>query len=361
MRGLVADAQPEIADPENSVTETEAKALSFGEQTHTLRQLKLANLREPEKAVEDILSEGETIALVAKPKTGKTRLAQQLAVAVAQGPPANFLGQAIGVKKSVLYIDLESKPYFVRDRFEKIAGNDWESIQDEIHIYCVPSLAKSNVNLTNDGLKEMMEFLELTKAGFFIIDTLRLVYQVKENEAESVVKNLRRLDELRSVNPELAILVLHHLRKSGTDTSLRTKLRDDPQSWLENTSGSHAFVAHTDGAMGMEKETSGPETRYIFTGIRRNGPTPSLLLKSDEETLRFEPVEYLERISHMVFTPTESALWNKLPEQFTWSEAMEIAGGESKKSLLNSKFGRAIEHKLLEKLERGSYVKTRHP
>ena len=111
----------------------------------------------------------------------------------------------------------------------------------------------------------------------------------------------------------------------------------------------------------MEKETSGPETRYIFTGIRRNGPTPSLLLKSDEETLRFEPVEYLERISRMVFTPTESALWNKLPEQFTWSEAMEIAGGESKKSLLNSKFGRAIEHKLLEKLERGSYVKTRHP
>ena len=64
----------------------------------------------------------------------------------------------------------------------------------------------------------MMEFLELTKAGFFIIDTLRLVYQGKENEAESVVKNLRRLDELRSVNPELAILVLHHLRKSGTDT-----------------------------------------------------------------------------------------------------------------------------------------------
>ena len=99
MRGLVADAQPEIADPENSVTETEAKALSFGEQTHTLRQLKLANLREPEQVVEDILSEGETIALVAKPKTGKTRLAQQLAVAVAQGPPANFLGQAIGVKK----------------------------------------------------------------------------------------------------------------------------------------------------------------------------------------------------------------------------------------------------------------------
>ena len=64
-------------------------------------------------------------------------------------------------------------------------------------------------------------------------------------------------------------------------------LRSDPQAWLEQASGSYALIGHTDAAFGLEQESSDSGI-YIFAGKRRNGPAPTLVLESKEDTLRFE-------------------------------------------------------------------------
>src|SRR5690349_16965176 len=100
-----------------------AKALrrpEFGAKAYSLGELSNTYLERPSVLVDNILREGETVALVARPKTGKTRLAQQLAVALALGN-GHFLGQKVRKQARILYIDLESAPVDARDRLQKIA------------------------------------------------------------------------------------------------------------------------------------------------------------------------------------------------------------------------------------------------
>ena len=345
-------------DPSTAPSPEPQTELAFGERAFTLRELGEANLRQPKELIEGMLFEGETVPLLARPKTGKTRLAQQLAVAVAEGPDGDFLGQEVGFHAPVLYVDLESRPVDARNRFVKIAGEQWDSVQDKIHIYCVETLADSQVGLIGEGQEKLNEMLQETNAGLMIIDTWRLVFSGKENDADTMVKNLRWLDGLRAVNPELSILLLHHLRKHYGGNSPRLSLREDPQLWLENASGSHAFIAHTDGAIGMEQEGKGQTSLFVLNGARRNGPTPLLVLKSNEDTLRFERVGESEKDRLLVFTRAQVNLWSKLPEAFSWGEAEKIAGGSAKKSLLSETLKRAKNCGLLSQISWGGYVKT---
>ena len=206
-------------------------------------------------------------------------------------------------------------------------------------------------------MEKLQQILGNTSAGLVIIDTWRLIAPGKENEAETVVKNLRALDHLHSINPDLAILLVHHLRKSGTEKTPTLRLRQDPQLWLENASGSHAFIAHTDCAFGLEHERD--TGTYVFAGIRRNGPAPMLMLKGEEGTLRFDLLNDSEHVSRVTLTPAQLKLWNKLPEQFSWKEALELAGGKKKNSLLSETLVRARDKNLLTQPEpRGIYLKA---
>lgn len=334
------------------------RGLPFGKRAISLRELGTANLERPIELVEGVLSEGETVVLIARPKTGKTRLAQQLSVAVARGHEADFLGLRVHKHVPVLYIDLESHPVDARDRFMKIAGEHWDSVQDAIHIYCVPSLIDSQVGLTSGGVKKLGEMIEETGAGLMIIDTWRLVFTGKENEADSVMRNLRALDALHSSNPNLTILLLHHLRKRRMGDGPALRLRTDAQLWLENASGHHALIAHTDASFGLEAETSNVAEIYVFAGVRRNGQPPFLMLRSDDETLRFERLDDVEQAAQLVFTAAQKELWKKLPERFAWKQAIDMAGGQRKKSLVSGTIKRARQNGLLNQPQRGEYVKT---
>jgi hypothetical protein len=328
----------------------------FGVRAFSLRELKSFKLERPAEIVENILYEGETVALVARPKTGKTRLMQQLSVAVALGRKAEFLGQHVQKRKKVLYVDLESHPSDAIGRFQKIAGEHWPEVQDWVHVYCVPTLGDSTVGLDLKGLEKLKDLVRESRAELLVIDTWRLVFQGKENEAEAVVKNLKVLDQVRLANPKLAIVILHHLRK-GNSENIGCSLAGDPQAWLEQASGSLAFIAHTDAAFGFEPEATGGGDRYIFNGARRNGPAPLLILTSDEESLRFELIDDLELRAQQALTAGQYDLWCKLPPAFNWAEAEEIAGGARGKSLLSGTIKRARENRLLDQTQRGQYVK----
>jgi hypothetical protein len=331
------------------------RELQFGQRSFSLRELAKADIGRPTEIVEHLLFEGDTACLVARPKTGKTRLTQQLTIALAEGPNARFLGLKILRRCRVLYLDFESHPGDALDHFRRIAGDRWDRVQDHIYVYCVRSLADSRLGLHGDGLKELRLRVQEVGPDMLIIDTWRLICAGNENEADAVVRNLRQLDELREINPYLTILLLHHLRKSGPEDQGRISLRQDPQVWLENAAGSHALIAHIDAAFGLEPED---DDVYTLAGVRRSGPAPLIVMRSDEQTLRFEPLDDLEMRAAFVFTHAQRELWTKLPKQFRWADAETIAGGASKKSLVSATLRRALVNGLLTHGHGGEYAKA---
>ena len=138
-----------------------------------------------------------------------------------------------------------------------------------------------------------------------------------------------------------------------------SSLRTDPQLWLDNVSGSHALVAHTDASFGLERETNKDGDFYVLSGVRRNGLAPLIVLQSNPETLRFEPLDDLEQMETAIFTVAQRQLWRNLPGSFTWSQAEELAHGS--KHLLSDTIRKATENGLLEHAEGQPYRKRLRP
>jgi hypothetical protein len=343
--------------PDSKLVRMPETDLEFGNRPFSLRELFDASLPKPKELVSNLLFEGETVAFVARPKTGKTRLAQQLALAVAGG--TEFLGQKVLRATPVLYIDLESNPSDARERLAKIGGRSSEMAMERLHIYSVRTLGDSKVGLVGQPLQKLREMIESLRIGLLIIDTWRLISIGKENEAEHVVENLKAIDSLRTSNPTLTILLIHHLRKSDPKGRDHFSLRSDPQAWLDNVSGSHAFVAHTDTAIGFEREATPIGDVYVLAGVRRNGPPPMFVLQSDEESLRFEPLDDEAQLATMIFTEAQLKLWRSLPNSFTWSDAERIADG--RKHILSVIIHRAENNGLLDRPSKGCYTKSLAP
>lgn len=331
--------------------------LAFGKRAYSLGELLETDLPKPTELVSHFLFEGETVLLVARPKTGKTRLAQQLAFAVATG--ADFLGQHVARATPVLYLDLESHPANARERLAKIGGPLVEAAKDQLQIYSVPNLGDSEVGLVGWPLANLQDMVRKYKPGLLIIDTWRLICKGKENEAEQVVENLKAVDSLRTANPKLTILLIHHLRKTDQKAKHQCRLREDPQEWLDNISGSHALVAHTDASFGFEVEIRPTGDVYVLTGVRRNGPSPLLVLQSNEENLRFEHLGDKEQMEMLVFTSAQLQLWRSLPDSFSWSQAEEIA--QKRKRLLSATLRKAEQNGLLEHPDKQRYRRLLAP
>jgi KaiC/GvpD/RAD55 family RecA-like ATPase len=321
----------------------------LGKRAFTLNELSAMGLKKPKPVVDGMLNEGETALLVARPKTGKTRLAQQLSVALASG--SDFLGMSIAGVHRVLYIDLESQPEDIIGHFQAIAGSAWEQVKSSISVYAVQSLAESSVGLDDVGLGKLIALIDKANADFLVIDNWRLVANGQENDAGDVVQSLRALSRLRSAYPKLTVLILHHLRKDGKEERYKSSLRTDPQAWLDRVSGSLALVAHTDASYGLERD-AGEDDMLILNGVRRSGQAPLLLLQSDESTLRFELVSDPETAEKSVFTKAQHDLWKALPARFTWAQGVAVAG-KTRKRILSSLLRRAMENKLLVKSSAG--------
>lgn len=345
-----------VLSVEEPPSESSSAELAFGERAFTLRELKGANIPVPSELVENMFLQGEIVGLVGRPKTGKSRLAQQLAIAVASG--TEFLGHKT-LKTPVLYLDFENPPALAQKRFCEIAGPHFEKVQDSIAIHCVRNMIESAVGLTGEPFKKLARMVEETQAGLVIFDTWRFVFAGKsENDAQATHKNLRSLRALQKANPNLVILLVHHLRKDDNSGQSTFSLKDDPQRWLDNTSGSQAFTGFIDAAYGFERQGGTEDELYVFGGIRRSGEPPLIILQSDVETLRFENPKDVKQVTAYALSVTENLLWMNLPGQFRWADALKVAGGDKKKSLLSRTLKRAQENSLLRRDGGGRYVKA---
>lgn len=294
----------------------------------SLDELRSANLDPPTPIVEDLIAEGECIALIGKPKAGKSRMVLQLALSVSRGE--TFLGHAVPTPRTVLIFDLENRAHRVRHRLAKMANAS--AADERMHICAPDTLCDVETLCTANGVKALAQLASDVKPDLLIIDNWRLMLGGDENKTEVVVRGLRALSSLRKLSPKLAIVVVHHTRKSqGPDPPL---LRIDASAWVENASGHSAFVAHLDACFGIEREIDrkSHDELVVFGGVSRSSVARTLLLSEDPETLRFNTAED-EDVVQKLLTDKELSAWVAVRDlqKFTFSDAVQRAATKNRK------------------------------
>jgi hypothetical protein len=175
-----------------------------------------------------------------------------------------------------------------------------------------------------------------TGADVLIIDPWRIFLGRDENNAEEVVRGLKLLSTLKTHNPRLAIVIVHHVRKDRYETP--RKLMADPRLWIDAVSGHHALPSHSDACFGLERERADDGEEWIvFGGVARNTEPRTILLEDDEQTLRFTLQNNAAALD-LLLTDSEKSIWAaaKTLGQFTFTKLQTQAKTKNKKALVSA-------------------------
>jgi hypothetical protein len=157
---------------------------------------------EPTWVLEDILPRGALAALVAKPKVGKTTLAYELAIRVAQGRP--FLGRAT-TQGAVLILALEEHPREVKRRLRDLGA---ELIPDAVHVHIGPLTDSAELRHV------LAQYITQHQIALVVVDTLNSFWGIHdENDATAVTQAIKPLLALAR-ETDACILLVHHARKA---------------------------------------------------------------------------------------------------------------------------------------------------
>lgn len=286
----------------------------------------------PDAVVEGLIFEGDTVLLAGRPKVGKSRLIHQMALAITRGCP--FLGLSVPRARPVLIVDLENRPWAIRDRLVRMAAGDADDRGPSV--WCANSLSADAMNATPEGISALKGMIERTSAEVVFIDPWRLFLGKDENDAEAVVHGLRALSRLREANPQLTVIIVHHVRKERIEST--KKLLNDPRLWADTVSGHHALSSHVDAVFGLERQRDDDGEEWIvFGGIARNTEPATMLLDDDEQSLRFE-LRRSEGALDMLLTNAEREIWKAAVrlKKFTFTKLVAEANTTNRKAVTST-------------------------
>jgi len=157
--------------------------------------------------IEGYLREGEALLLSGTPKTGKSFLICQLALAVATG--GKWIGKQC-CQKTVLYLDGELSLEMITDRFKKI--------RDRMMIPSHPeTLHVINTKASMIRLKDIADDIvhNRNKYGLIIIDPLYMFVGSDENSNSEMKNEMEQISRICATGS--AVVVVHHMAK-GTQS-----------------------------------------------------------------------------------------------------------------------------------------------
>ncbi len=219
---------------------------------------KLSDLyAEPDEAIdylwENTLIKGGLSLLVAKPKVGKSTLAQNLALALAKGE-ASFLGRNITTSGAVVYLAFEEKRGEVKRHFKKMGAD--ENLPIFVHVGIAPEQA----------IAELRKAVIDKEALLAIVDPLQRLVRVPDlNDYSSVSLALEPLMQIAR-DTGCHILMIHHANKGIA--------REGGDSIL----GSTAIFGSVDCALFMKRTAS---CRTIESQQRYGEDLPRTVLTYD--------------------------------------------------------------------------------
>jgi len=259
-----------------------------------------------------LLQPGEITMMLGRQKEGKSTLALQLAIDIGGG--SHFLEEFPTQTGKVLYIDFENKYEQIQKRVLDL-GAKHEANLKNVAVQAYKRAIDRDVSLYGDGAAHLKEIIEEKEPELLILDPLRYAAAEKGRSEENWALNMiDAVQEIQSVRPSMAVLLVHHLRKAGEDGG--PTLRDDPRTWIEKCFGSQALLAHVDSIWGLAAEVEG----YTFATVPRSVEQLTVRLHKLPESERFFiSDDRLESLS-----PEQREYFSKLPQQFTYAQAITL-------------------------------------
>lgn len=218
-----------------------------GLRTVTAKNLMQAVLREPVWAVDQLVPEGLSV-LASPPKTGKSFLVLQMALAVASGSP--FLGFRT-TKGPVLYCALEDSLSRLSKRISLLA-DDERDVPENLY------LLNEMRGLDGEGLPVLSEWMSLHKPRLVVVDTWGKAKPSGDSRKNAYERDVEIVSEVKRLadRHECSVLLVHHEKKGGSREN----------DWLESLSGSMGLTATVDGILSLKRGRG--ENRGV---LRRSG------------------------------------------------------------------------------------------
>ena len=162
---------------------------------------------------ETILPKGLTL-LAARPKTGKSFLALNLAVSTAKGELA--LNKFQTSKSNVLYIGNEDSFNRLQNRLSKIlSNNEGEKIEVPKNLYLMTDFPKLNLG----GLEVLENHIKELNLGFVIIDTFFKSFEYPDNKknAYTLEYEFTGMFQTFARKNKICFMMVHHTKKASSD------------------------------------------------------------------------------------------------------------------------------------------------
>lgn len=232
------------------------KALEKNDEAIGLKLVTIRDLlNEPESndeyLVEGLLSANGISLVAAKPKTGKSTLIRQLALAIATG--SDFLGRQTK-QGAVVYLSLEDRRQDVRRHFINMGATGDENIK--IFAEMAPM----------DGINLLRKTAENEKPALIVIDTMARLARIRDLNDYS--QSTSGLEPFLALSREVGchVCLLHHAKKGDS-------------KGLDSVLGSTGLTGSVDTIITLQRS----EEYRTITSIQRDGNDIS------ETVLHFDP------------------------------------------------------------------------
>lgn len=209
--------------------------------TWTWAELEVAAQAEPpEQLVESLMASGDRFLIFAFAGVGKSLVGLHLAVALHRG--TDFLDHFKTRRARVGYVDEESSTTRLGQRLGQIArGQGIDAEHEDLPRFRVQAGERLD---TDSGVERVAAWIRDESLDVLIVDTLRRVHQLQENEADDMAKIEKAIRELqrrgRDDGRPLTVVLIHHSPKprQGGSNAPETMAR-----------GSSDILAAMDGAL----------------------------------------------------------------------------------------------------------------
>lgn len=277
----------------------------------TLQEIINSDFPKQTPLVKRFLTPGETALLIARQKEGKSTLALQLAIDVSCGEA--FLNHYRTERASVLYVDYENRPHRLKERGIDLAQ---DRLLNNVVLIAYERISDRNVGLFGKEFDRLQSIVTDLHPGLLILDPLRYAAFQDSTDEQVALKIIDRVAQLRDGNPEMAVILVHHLKKD--QGNLTAQLRDDPRAWIERVYGSQVLLAHTENIWGLEHDEAG----YVFGTVPRSEESFVVMLEKVPDSQRFTLSATPVQVAAM--PPALRNAWDRLPEDFSRGEGLGL-------------------------------------
>jgi AAA domain len=200
--------------------------------------------------------------LVGLAESGKSTLATQMAICVAQGKP--FLGRPT-TQGRVIYWKNEESEIDVHEDFVKAGMKTTDPLT-----ILLPEMRDHNLSVLRN------ELAKYSDTRLVIVETLADFFNIEDiNDSEDGKRALQDFSNM-IVQPHLdcAFLIIHHFNKSNLGTDLA----------VTKINGTHALATGTDAKLFMSQVSDEDQRRIIWANVRKGLRLEQTYLNFDTES-----------------------------------------------------------------------------